>query len=328
MSIVLISLYRNSRLNFSLRPLRVFFFAPSAVPAISRMFVLRIILIFISTLSFLTLYSQSDESQIKSVITQLFDGMRKSDTVMIKNCFHNDARLQTILTKNGNSELVTDNVEDLTKAVAVPHSEIWDERITSWKIDIDGQLAGVWCDYDFYVGTKFSHCGVDAFHLFKDDKGWKIIQLADTRNVKNCLSDSAKINRAKTEIDTLMNNWHRAAAIADEKLFFNSMNTGAIYLGTDKTENWTKEQFEEWSKKYFEKETAWNFKPHDRHIYFSHDRKIAWFDELLDTWMGICRGSGVVELTSDGWKINHYNLAVTIDNDKVKEFVKLSGKKK
>jgi len=312
-------------MNFAfLRVLRVSS-AYSAVPVFSRKPVARIFLVVITIFGSNPLFSQSEETRIISVITQLFDGMRKSDTVMIKKCFHINARLQTIVTIKGNPELITDKVEDLTKAVSIPHTEIWDERITSWKIDIDGQLAGVWCDYDFYVGNKFSHCGVDAFHLFKDKSGWKIIQLTDTRNVKNCLSDSAKISKSKSEIDTLMNNWHRAAATADEKTFFGSMSTGAIYLGTDKTENWTKEKFEEWSKKYFEKETAWNFKPFDRHIYFSSDKKTAWFDELLDTWMGICRGSGVVELTSDGWKIKHYNLAVTIDNDKVKGFIKMNG---
>ncbi|MFZ5554690.1 MAG: nuclear transport factor 2 family protein [Bacteroidota bacterium] len=271
-------------------------------------------------------FSQSDESQIKSVITQLFDGMRTSDTSKINSCFEKDARLQTILFKEGNPSLVTDHVNDLTEAVAIPHTEIWDERIISWDIRINGLLASCWAEYEFYIGKKFSHCGVDAFQLYKREGKWKIIQLSDTRRT-DCVSDSVKVAIEKQKIDSLLNNWHRAAATADETIFFGSMTQGSIYLGTDKTENWTKEEFEKWAQKHFEKETAWNFKPYDRHIYFSSDRKTAWFDELLDTWMGICRGSGVVELTSDGWKIKHYNLAVTIDNDLVKEFIKLIRKK-
>ena len=31
----------------------------------------------------------------------------------------------------------------------------------------------------------------------------------------------------------------------------------------------------------------------ERHIYTSKSGDFIWFDELLDTWMGACRGSGV-----------------------------------
>ena len=61
---------------------------------------------------------------------------------------------------------------------------------------------------------------------------------------------------------------------------------------------------------------------------YSPDGKMAWWDELLDTWMGVCRGSGVLIQTEQGWKIKHYNLAVTIPNDKINGFIELvTGKK-
>jgi hypothetical protein len=52
-------------------------------------------------------------------------------------------------------------------------------------------------------------------------------------------------------------------------------------------------------------------------------KNLAWFDEKLDTWMGICRGSGVVARTKEGWKIKHYVLSVTVPNDKITEFIEL-----
>ncbi|MBS9766494.1 MAG: nuclear transport factor 2 family protein [Flavobacteriaceae bacterium] len=48
---------------------------------------------------------------------------------------------------------------------------------------------------------------------------------------------------------------------------------------------------------------------------------MAWFDELLDTWMGICRGSGVLEKTAKGWKIRHYVLSVTVPNEDTQKVV-------
>lgn len=116
-----------------------------------------------------------------------------------------------------------------------------------------------------------------------------------------------------------MDNWHHAAAVADEDTYFGSMQEDAIYLGTDKTERWEKAVFEEWSSTYFQRDTAWAFTAHDRVIYYAKNSRTAWFEELLDTWMGPCRGSGVLTLNQGNWKIAHYNLAMLIDNDDVED---------
>lgn len=119
-------------------------------------------------------------------------------------------------------------------------------------------------------------------------------------------------------INTLLDSWHKAAAQGDENIFFGLMSEGAIYLGTDASERWTKAEFEAWSKPFFEKDKAWNFKPLKRFLYFDSAHNICWFDEQLDTWMGICRGSGVLTRSKDGaWQITHYNLSMLIPNDKV-----------
>ncbi|HFA51249.1 MAG TPA: hypothetical protein ENJ95_19730 [Bacteroidetes bacterium] len=165
-----------------------------------------------------------------------------------------------------------------------------------------------------------SHCGVNAFHLFKSREGWKITQVTDTRRRNNCQTEA---NDATAEIDALLNNWHKAAATADEDVFFGSMAPGAVYLGTDASEKWKKEVFEEWSKKYFERETAWSFTPKNREVYFSKNGKTAWFDELLDTWMGICRGSGVLQKEGSSWKLAHYNLAIMVPNERVQDLLKM-----
>lgn len=122
-------------------------------------------------------------------------------------------------------------------------------------------------------------------------------------------------------ITTLLNDWHAAAGKADYKGYFDKIATDGHYMGTDATENWDKTAFEAFSKPYFDKGKAWNFKALERHIYFSKDGKTAWFDELLDTQMKICRGSGVLEQENDVWKIKHYVLSMTVPNDVVDKVV-------
>jgi len=102
------------------------------------------------------------------------------------------------------------------------------------------------------------------------------------------------------------------------------MTPDAVYIGTDATERWQREEMRAWAKEYFEGESAWAFKPYDRHIVIAEDGRSAWWDEKLDTWMGICRGSGVLTKTSQGWKISHYHLSVTVPNEKIEGFIEFS----
>lgn len=128
----------------------------------------------------------------------------------------------------------------------------------------------------------------------------------------------------KSEVDKinqLLDDWHKAAAGADEDAFFGSMTEDCIYIGTDETEKWKRDELRKWSEEFFQRESAWSFEPYDREVYLKND--VAWFDEKLKTWMGICRASGVLQRTNEGWKLKHYQLSVTIPNDKIKAFIEL-----
>ena len=264
----------------------------------------------------------SDEkTAVIAVIQKMFDGMRAGDSAAVSSVFDPSARLQTTLTgQDGKPMLRSEGIEKFVEAAGTPHDEAWDERIWSYDVNIDGLLAAAWTEYTFFLGEKMSHCGVNAFQLFKSETGWKIIQITDTRRRNSCQTEP---NAAEPAINEMLNAWHHAAAVADEDVFFGSMTPGGIYLGTDATERWLRDDMQAWSKKYFERESAWAFTPHHRQVYLSADGQMAWFEELLDTWMGVCRGSGVLEKTAEGWKIQHYNLAVTVPNEAINGFIEL-----
>ena len=130
----------------------------------------------------------------------------------------------------------------------------------------------------------------------------------------------------KDELHIFLNNWHQSAAEAHFDGYFNAIADDGIFIGTDAKENWSKEQFKVFAKPYFDRGKAWNFKVIQRNIYFSKDQKTVWFDELLTTQMKICRGSGVIQKTKDGWKIKHYVLSMTVPNENVDEVVKVKAK--
>ena len=123
-------------------------------------------------------------------------------------------------------------------------------------------------------------------------------------------------------INTFLNSWHKDAANADFKNYFDKIAEDGIYIGTDATENWNKKEFEIYAKPHFDKGKAWSFSALERNIYLSSDKKFAWFDELLSTQMKICRGSGVLEKINGQWKIKQYVLSMTIPNDTSDEVIK------
>src|SRR5580765_3359740 len=103
-------------------------------------------------------------------------------------------------------------------------------------------------------------------------------------------------------VTQVLDDWHAAAAAADEARYFGHFAEGAVFLGTDATERWTVDEFRKYAHPYFAKGKAWSFRSVARHVAFSPDGSIAWFDEDLATPnLGPCRGSGVLLLQGGKW---------------------------
>ena len=118
----------------------------------------------------------------------------------------------------------------------------------------------------------------------------------------------------KQQVNAFVDEWHDDAAHA-RMAFFDKIAKDGVYIGTDKTELWHKDEFKVWAKKYFERKSAWAFKPIRRNVYTTPDKHIIWFDELLDTQMGVCQASGVIHRTPTGFEIEHYQLSIAVPND-------------
>lgn len=138
-------------------------------------------------------------------------------------------------------------------------------------------------------------------------------------------TNSNSQNKEKVKINVVLDAWHKAAAEAKYDAYFDMMTSDAIFIGTDATENWDKPAFQAFAKPYFDKGKAWNFTVLERHVYFDKTGKTAWFDELLNTQMKICRGSGVLVKIGNEWKIKQYVLSMTIPNDHTNEVIKIKA---
>lgn len=134
-----------------------------------------------------------------------------------------------------------------------------------------------------------------------------------------------KNEQNRQQINALLDDFNVAAANADYQKYFDFYAEDAIFIGTDATEHWDKKSFMVWAKPFFDKKRTWNFKSLERHVFFDKSGKVAWFDELLNTQMKICRGSGVLVKQGKNWKVSQYVLSMTIPNEQVDEIVKMKA---
>jgi ketosteroid isomerase-like protein len=146
----------------------------------------------------------------------------------------------------------------------------------------------------------------------------------------SCNRPSTKIQAQSTttdkeQISATLDQFNEAAANADFNTYFNFFTDDAVFIGTDATEHWDKKNFMTWAKPHFDKKKTWKFKSVDRHIYFDKRGDLAWFDELLNTQMKICRGSGVVIKQGNEWKIQQYVLSMTIPNSLSDTVIKIKA---
>jgi hypothetical protein len=130
----------------------------------------------------------TEEERVKEVVVQLFKAMHTGDSAVARSVFHESVTMATAFRNRDNQPVLRKetSIDDFMKMIGTPRPEPVTEEIWNVDVKIDGDFAQLWCDYALYVGKRFNHCGVDAFHLHKSEKGWKIFHLADTRKTVGC----------------------------------------------------------------------------------------------------------------------------------------------
>jgi ketosteroid isomerase-like protein len=143
-----------------------------------------------------------------------------------------------------------------------------------------------------------------------------------------CWPAAAADDGSVAAIEEVLDSFHQAASKADGDLYFSLFAEGAVFIGTDATERWSVDEFRAYAEPYFAEGHGWTFTKTERHVDLSAEGTTAWFDEMLwnDTY-GVCRGTGVLVLTEEGWRIAQYHLTFPIPNElsaeitaRIKEF--------
>lgn len=120
-------------------------------------------------------------------VTELFDAMLASDSTRLAATLHPDARLMTTAVRpDGTPVLATTPIAAFLTSVAGAKPGALREKLYDVEVRVDGTMAMAWTPYRFYLGERFSHCGVNQFTLVRTADGWKILQILDTRRRDDC----------------------------------------------------------------------------------------------------------------------------------------------
>ena len=142
-----------------------------------------LLLLFIPLISF---GQEFEKEKIKSVIKTFFDGFHKKDSLLLTSVLEKSFTLNSTSFNENEGVLRNINGDNFISAViSRPGIPAWKEKLFSYEIKIDGPLANVWVDYEFWIDNKLSHCGVNSIHLLKKKSGWKIFNISDSRR-NNC----------------------------------------------------------------------------------------------------------------------------------------------
>lgn len=123
---------------------------------------------------------------------------------------------------------------------------------------------------------------------------------------------------AQAQVAAVLDQLNAASAAADANAYFALYTPDARFVGTDAGEHWSIDELRAYATPYFNQGRGWSYPATNRTITIApiECRCIAWFEEeLTNESYGRTRGSGVMRLTDDGWKIEQYVLSIAIPND-------------
>ncbi|MFK8013340.1 MAG: nuclear transport factor 2 family protein [Marinicellaceae bacterium] len=135
-------------------------------------------------------------------------------------------------------------------------------------------------------------------------------------NFVSSKNSDLKLHTINATLDTL----HLAASKADSKTYFDLFTDNAYFIGTDVSEYWNINDFKVFAKPYFDKGQGWTYVTRSRQVELNESENVAWFHEILDNQSyGTTRGTGVLILVNNQWKISQYHLTIPIPNEMAKE---------
>ena len=131
--------------------------------------------------------AQHAKAEVIQAVKSFLGGMQTRDSAGLAALLDPNTRF-TLLRPGqaGGWQVVVLTGAQYLQIVMNPSTPAAEERIRNPVVQIDGDLASVWTEYQLLVNGAMSHCGTDAFHLVRLGGRWKILNISDTFRQQGC----------------------------------------------------------------------------------------------------------------------------------------------
>ena len=131
---------------------------------------------------FFVFLANAQKEEVQKTIETFFEGFHAKDTVKMKSVCDDKIIFHSVH-ENSKGNMLSDFLgKDFFEMISsIPNKMKFQEKILNYNIQVDGSLAYAWTQYEFYVNDKLNYFGTNSFSLYKDNDGWKIIHVIDTR---------------------------------------------------------------------------------------------------------------------------------------------------
>ena len=143
---------------------------------------LILVAIFLGSVNF---FAQSEEKAITDVIDRFFISMTERDSATAAEILTPDGQYYGTHRNGEKLEVFRVTHESYLSRLSKRKENVL-ERYWNPTIHVEGPIAQVWAEYDFYINGVFSHCGVDAFSLIIVEDKWKICGVIFNMETEGC----------------------------------------------------------------------------------------------------------------------------------------------
>jgi hypothetical protein len=130
--------------------------------------------------------SAADRQAVLATIDAFLRGLRAKDTALMARHVDTLSRFTLLRPGPNGTRVVAITAAEFIRVVSDPSQPAFDEPIRNAQVNIDGDLATVWAEYQVRREGTVTHCGYDAFHLARLGGQWKILNVSDTFRQTGC----------------------------------------------------------------------------------------------------------------------------------------------
>ena len=141
-----------------------------------------------SSISILPAQAQSAaDKEVLASVHAFLAAMKAKDTVGMKLALDPVSRFTLLRSTPNGTQVMNLSGADFLRAVSDPQGPTYDEPIRKPMVQIDGDLATVWVEYQVRLEPgKVHHCGYDSFQMARLGGRWRILNVSDTYREEGC----------------------------------------------------------------------------------------------------------------------------------------------